>query len=107
MPVSLLRWNSYTSSVLMISLGIYFGGCRPAPIKVGACRALAQLFEQVDVPSLRPHLGSVFAALAKLLQEVSLTFQAIRSAGYSYFAVAACREASTVYNMKLHTSLWN
>ncbi|KAG0591650.1 hypothetical protein M758_1G229200 [Ceratodon purpureus] len=47
------------------------GDGMPAPIKVGACRALAQLFEQVDVPSLRPHLGSVFAALAKLLQEAS------------------------------------
>lgn len=61
-------------------MGIYFGGCRPAPIKVGACRALAQLFEQIEVSSLRPHLGPVFAALAKLLQEVGLISQTVMSA---------------------------
>jgi hypothetical protein len=76
----------------MISLGMYFGGCRPAPIKVGACRALAQLFEQVDVSILRPHLGSVFAALAKLLQEVSLTSQAVISAMQDHFIVATLEQ---------------
>ena len=42
-----------------------------AAIKVGACRALAQLFEQVEGSVLRPHLPSVYVALSKLLQEVS------------------------------------
>lgn len=62
--------------------------CRPPPIKVGACRALAQLFEQVDVSSLRPHLGSVYAALAKLLQEVSLTSRTVRYAMVNHFVIA-------------------
>ena len=78
---------------------MYICGYRPAPIKVGACRALAQLFEQVDVPSLRPHLASVFAALAKLLEEVSLISQTVRSAREDHFALATCCEALTVCNM--------
>uniref|UniRef100_A0A7I4DD79 Importin N-terminal domain-containing protein n=1 Tax=Physcomitrium patens TaxID=3218 RepID=A0A7I4DD79_PHYPA len=48
------------------------GDGMPAPIKVGACRALAQLFEHVNVSSLRTHLGPVYAALAKLLQEAAI-----------------------------------
>jgi hypothetical protein len=64
----------------MTTLGMYLGCCRPAPIKVGACRALAQLFEQIDVSSLRPHLGPVYAALAKLLQEVGFFSQTLMSA---------------------------
>lgn len=56
---------------------VYVSNCRPAPIKVGACRALAQLFEHVNVSSLRTHLGPVYAALAKLLQEVGFTSHTI------------------------------
>lgn len=50
--------------------------CRPAPIKVGACRALAQLFPQVEKSLLRPHLGPVYVALGALLQEVTCHYRA-------------------------------
>lgn len=49
-----------------------------AAIKVGACRALAQLFEQVDGSVLQPHLPSVYVALSKLLQEVGQRNIALR-----------------------------
>lgn len=71
-PSSFATLRETVTFASIIILGIHFCGCRPAPIKVGACRALAQLFEQIDVSSLRPHLGPVFTALAKLLQEVGL-----------------------------------
>lgn len=49
-----------------------------AAIKVGACRALAQLFEQVEGSVLQPHLPSVYVALSKLLQEVGQRNIALR-----------------------------
>jgi hypothetical protein len=39
---------------------------------VGACRALAELFSQVEPSVLQAHLGPVFVALGALLQEVYL-----------------------------------
>jgi hypothetical protein len=38
---------------------------------VGACRALAELFSQVEPSVLQAHLGPVFVALGALLQESS------------------------------------
>ncbi|BBN19279.1 importin-9 [Marchantia polymorpha subsp. ruderalis] len=43
----------------------------PPPIKIGACRALAELFPNVDPSVLQPHLSLVFASLGALLQEAS------------------------------------
>ncbi|KAJ7556791.1 hypothetical protein O6H91_05G098700 [Diphasiastrum complanatum] len=43
----------------------------PSPIKVGACRALTQLFPRVNSAILRPHLGQIYGALGMLLHEAS------------------------------------
>lgn len=43
----------------------------PPPVKVGACRALSQLFPRSNTEILRPHIGNLFSAIAALLKEAS------------------------------------
>ncbi|CAM6086065.1 unnamed protein product [Calypogeia fissa] len=43
----------------------------PAPIKIGACRALATILPNIDPSILQPRSAIVFAALGALLQEAS------------------------------------
>ena len=97
---SIERWGTKVSSHFSkpISVEEYICGCRAARIEVGACRALAQLFEQVDVRSLRPHLASMFATLAKFFED-SLISQTVRSPREDHFALATCCEVLTVWNM--------
>ena len=75
-----------------------------AAIKVGACRALAQLFEQVEGSVLRPHLPSVYVALSKLLQEVSqrnitLIFVNILLLGHWFEVIEYVIDLTTSENM--------
>ncbi|KAL3699542.1 hypothetical protein R1sor_017564 [Riccia sorocarpa] len=71
----------------------------PAPIKIGACRALAELFPSVDSSVLQPHLGIVFASLGGLLQEASdetlhLILETLQSAVKADNQASAAAESS-------------
>lgn len=60
----------HLSAPVIVIIDVTLLYCRPAPVKVGCCRALSELFPRVDTAVLRPHLGTVFSALGKLVQEV-------------------------------------
>ncbi|CAM9001255.1 unnamed protein product [Rhodiola kirilowii] len=45
--------------------------CEPPPVKVGACRAVAQILPEADKSIIQPHLMSIFSSLVDLLNQAS------------------------------------
>ena len=75
-PQMCKAYNSFVLQFLtertrrMFHLSLVYLCCRPSPVKVGACRALAQLLPESDQDLIQPNVMGILSSLVDLLRQV-------------------------------------
>ena len=76
LPQMCKAYNSFVLQFLtertrrMFHLSLVYLCCRPSPVKVGACRALAQLLPESDQDLIQPNVMGILSSLVDLLRQV-------------------------------------
>ena len=76
LPQMCKAYNSFVLQFLtertrrMFHLSLVYLCCRPPPVKVGACRTLAQLLPESDQDLIQPNVMGILSSLVDLLRQV-------------------------------------